>query len=72
MSERNKNNTIELNIRVAPKFKEALKRIAEKEKTSQTEVVTISVKEHLDNVWGTLRLLKILIPEPIIDEIEEE
>jgi hypothetical protein len=74
MSERNKNNTIEMNMRVTPRFKEGLKKIAEREKVSQTEVVTTSVKEHLDNVWGTLRLLKILIPNPYPEPIvlEEE
>jgi uncharacterized protein (DUF1778 family) len=54
--------TEELKVRCTPKFKVGVEKLAEREKTNVSEFMRRSAREHEDNVYGALRLLKKLLP----------
>lgn len=56
--------TERMHVRMTKEFKQAVESTARKENLDVSTLVRRSVKEHASNLWGTLRLLKMLVPLP--------
>lgn len=53
-------------LRCKPLFKRGVEILAKKEGIKPSELIRRSVREHNDNIWGTLKMLKKLVPIKVV------